>query len=146
MFELESLQKSYQKKILKLQGNILELLIGLILLWFCVHYLGSHPAEKTSIVSWAQMMYQKIEIFVWNIFYGDGDLRKEQNDLIRTYSDIISQITDMKCEGMVSKNLIEQKFIQLKALSLKEFAMMQDSYKMFISGQYLKIKELCGNK
>ena len=131
---------------LKIRGNIIELIFGAVLLWFCINYLGSHPAEKTSIISGAELMYQKIQVFVGNVFYGDGTLRKEQQDLVRTYGDIISQVKDMKCEWMVSVSLIEQKLQQLKQLSPTQFKLVKETYKMFISGQYLKIKELCGTK
>jgi hypothetical protein len=43
-------------------------------------------------------MYQKVQVFVGNLFYGDGVLRKEKNDLVRTYADIIGQVREMKCE------------------------------------------------
>lgn len=143
---MEDLQSSFNKKKLQLRSNVIEFIVWLVLLLFCFQYLSTHPAEKTSIISWIEIMYQKVSIYISNILYWDGTIRKEKNELIRTYGDIIAQVEESQCDGVISKNLIEQKLEQLKNLSSDEYAIVKETYKMFISGQYLKIKELCGNK
>ncbi len=143
---MEDLQSSFNKKKLQLRSNVIEFIVWLVLLLFCFQYLSTHPAEKTSIISWIEIMYQKVFIYISNILYWDGTIRKEKNELIRTYGDIIAQVQESQCDGVISKNLIEQKLEQLKNLSSDEYAIVKETYKMFISGQYLKIKELCGNK
>ena len=142
MFELEKLQESYATKLLKLRGNIIEFMVWVILLWFCINYLGTHPAEKTSILSWVTIMYEKVSIFVWNLLYGDGIERKGQIDLARTYSDIMWQVDEMHCDSIVSKQTIQKRLDELKALSPTQFGLLKDSYKLFISSQYMNIKRI----
>ncbi|USN54830.1 MAG: hypothetical protein H6765_10300 [Candidatus Peribacteria bacterium] len=68
--EINELQASYLKKKKKLPMNIVEFVIGAILLVFCINYLVDHPAEKSSIISGIEVLYQKARIFTSQLTAG----------------------------------------------------------------------------
>ena len=50
--------------------NLVEFLVGALLLVFCFSYLADHPAEKSSIMSGIQVLYQKVMIFTSQLTNG----------------------------------------------------------------------------
>ena len=88
-------EKQAMKK--RLRNNLIELVIGLILLWMCYVYIQNHPAEKISFFSWYKVIYQQTEIFFQNLFGHNGDLLKQKYSLESYYQVMITQSEEKPC-------------------------------------------------
>ena len=78
-------EKQAMKK--KLRNNLIELAIGLILLWMCYVYIQNHPAEKISFFSWYKVIYQQTEIFFQNLFGHNWEWLKQKYNLESYYQE-----------------------------------------------------------
>ena len=88
-------EKQAMKK--KLIFNLIELVIGVGLLWMCYSYLQSHPAEKISFFSWYKVIYQKTEIFFQDLFGRNGDLLRQKYNIESYYQVLISLSEEKMC-------------------------------------------------
>jgi hypothetical protein len=87
--KLTKLKENYDKKRKKLSMNVIEFLVGGLLLAFCFNYLADHPAEKSSIVSGIDVLYQKVRVFVSHLTSGKGKLLERKFEMERGFNELI---------------------------------------------------------
>lgn len=80
-----------------LRNNIVKFIIGSILLVFCFIYLHNHPAEKSAIFSWFEVMVQKVQIFTAKLLKKDSELLKTRFDYEKTYDELVNLAENNKC-------------------------------------------------
>ncbi|MDP2669903.1 MAG: hypothetical protein Q8O99_02670 [bacterium] len=70
-------------------SNIIEFLVGGVLLLFCFSYLQNHPAEKVSLVSGMKLLVQKVSLRVHNFSGADTEVLQEKFQLEKTFQEIL---------------------------------------------------------
>lgn len=140
------LLQEYTKKKKKFVSNLIELAVGGLLLVVCINYLRMHPAEKTSIFSGLEVIVQRVEIIVSNVFHRKGEDLKEKYDLEKSYQELITLIEEGKCGTLEDVKQITEKQTFLRNLSLDEFSMQKTALISFARIMYTKIKENCDEK
>lgn len=90
-------------------------------------------------------MYERITVFVGNVLYGDGQIRQDKQSLLRAYDEILAQWSMESCKGKIHTSLIKQKRDELRSMTIDQYRVSMESFKIFLSMEHLKIKESCGN-
>ena len=67
--EVKIVLNKYDKK--QLRWNIIKFVIWLILLALSRGYIQKHPAEKVSVFSGFDVLWQKVEVFFHNTSFGE---------------------------------------------------------------------------
>lgn len=101
-----------EKKLLK--NNIIKFIIGIILLVMSYVYIQGHPAEKISIFSWFEVMFQKVEIFVKNIFSNQWDTLKKKYNWEKSYQELVLMAENNKCTDPKVLHEINETYNKLK--------------------------------
>ena len=105
------LNKSDKKQ---LRNNIIKLVIGLILLALSRWYIQKHPAEKVSVFSWFDVLWQKIEVLRHNAFVGNWDLLERKYSLEKYYSELINIAEWNACISSKDYDELESTYENLK--------------------------------
>ncbi len=79
------------------KSNLVKFIIWLVLLGFCYGYLQNHPAEKSSIFSWFEVLWQRIEVLWRKIINDNPELLQRKFDYQKTYEELIKLAADNKC-------------------------------------------------
>lgn len=106
--------ESEQKRNFK--GNIIKFIIWLVLLGFCYSYLLNHPAEKASIFSGFEVLWQRIEVFGRKVINDNPELLQRKFDYQKTYEELIKLAEDSKCikdAGLLDE--INETYIKFKS-------------------------------
>lgn len=82
---------------LQLKKNIIKFIIGIILLSMSFFYVQKHPAEKVSIFSWFEVMFQKVQVVIQNIFWKQWDELSKKYKLIESYGELVNMAENNKC-------------------------------------------------
>ncbi len=124
--------------------NLVKFIIGLILLFMCFQYLDSHPAEKTSMVSGLQTIYERFSIFVQGIVTWETDALNDKYKLEQAYQELINTIKNSACNiDDTTKQWLNTKYSELKALNIKTYkTKQQDYYDYFVVFNQL-LKQKC---
>lgn len=109
-------------------GNIVKFIIWGILLSISFIYLQNHPAEKASVFSWFEVMYQRVEVFVRWIFGNDSELLKQKHSLERYYEEMIRMAEDKKCIDVSIIKELNTLSASLKKEKLKTFEYVLPDY------------------
>lgn len=102
----------YDKK--QLKSNIVKFIIGLILLALSRWYIQWHPAERVSVFSWFEVLWQKIEIIWHNIFNWNGELVERKYDLEKYYKELLTMAEWNSCISVEDYKLLEDTYNSLK--------------------------------
>jgi len=100
--------------------NIIKFIIWAVLLSISFVYLQNHPAEKVSVMSWFEVMYQRFQIFVHKVVGWDNELLKKKYSLEKYYSELIRMANNQKCIDPRIVKDINEKYSELKDSSLKD--------------------------
>jgi len=141
VFELNSALK---ERVKKFPMNIVEFLIWIGLLLFCWSYIQSHPAEKSSLFSWLEVIVEKTKVKFSERTTGQWPELQNKFQLVRTFDEIISLAEwtpDCLTEEDVSK--ITRAQWKLDALSVEEFIEQERAFTTVANLFYTKIKEEC---
>ena len=84
-----------QKK--ELRWNVIKFIIGIILLCMCWWYLQWHPAEKTSVFSWFEVLRQKAEVVRQNMIWKNWDLLEDKYSMEKYYKELITMAEWNNC-------------------------------------------------
>lgn len=76
---------------------MVKLIIGLILLWFSYSYILNHPAEKASIFSGFQVLWQRAVVYVHKITNTNSEAFQKKFDYEKTYQELINMAENKKC-------------------------------------------------
>ena len=128
----------------RVRMNIVELIIWVALLVLCFNYLKTHPAEKTSIFAGIEVLTQKAQVFVSNVFGNKWDTLKDKYTLERRYKEVISTMEKWKCAEQDVIDEAKVRLESLKDLSASKFQEQQNAYKAYVSKVATKVSEDCG--
>ena len=81
----------------QLKKNLIKFGIWIILLWMSWGYLNQHPAEKISVFSWFEVMFQKAEVFIENKFWEWWELLERKYGMEKYYKELIKMAENNKC-------------------------------------------------
>lgn len=84
-----------QKK--EFKWNIIKFIIWCILLWMCRWYLQNHPAERISVFSGFEVLWQKVEVIRNNRFGANGDLLESKYSMEKYYKELINIAENNPC-------------------------------------------------
>ncbi len=99
--------------------NLIKLIIGLILLWFSFSYIQSHPAEKASIFSWFQVLWQRVVVYVHKVTNTNSEAFQKKFDYEKTYQELISMAENKACVDPNVLTELNETYLKLKKEWLK---------------------------
>lgn len=123
-------------------GNIIKFIIGWILLVICFVYLGNHPAEKASVVSGFEVLYQKARILTHKVFYDDADVLEKKFNMEKVYKELIRTAEDSKCVDVHILEEVTNKYHELKKLKGDELQNMLPDYTRLVYKYNSQINEI----
>lgn len=144
MNDRESLneEKSYYHK--RLGRNIVQLIVGTILLFTAYLHLQGNTAEKMSISSGLQVLSQKVQLRMHNLFQNDGAIYEDKLSMEKNYAEVINVVQNSSCKEKVDLPLLTQKYADLQNESVSDYTIHQESYRQFIVDFYRQVSEECG--
>lgn len=95
--ELESKSLITQAEKKQFKRNLIKLIIWIVLLSMSWAYIQKHPAEKVSVFSGFEVLLQKTEVFVKNIFGNHWDLLERKYSMEKYYKELIKMAENNKC-------------------------------------------------
>jgi hypothetical protein len=94
--------------------NVIKLIIGLILLGFSFSYIQSHPAEKASIFSGFQVLWQRVVVYVHKVTNTNSEAFQKKYDYEKTYDELINMATTKECSDSAILTEINETYLNLK--------------------------------
>lgn len=98
----------------ELKKNFIKFAIWIVLLLISWSYVQKHPAEKVSVFSGFEVMFQKAEIFVQNIFGQHGELLERKYSLEKYYKELIKMAENNKCMNVDNIKDLHDTYTKLK--------------------------------
>ncbi len=98
----------------ELKKNFIKFAIWIVLLLISWSYVQKHPAEKVSVFSGFEVMFQKAEIFVQNIFGQHGELLERKYSLEKYYKELIKMAENNKCMNVDNIKDLHDTYTNLK--------------------------------
>lgn len=77
--------------------NIVKFIVGIVLLSISYWYIQNHPAEKISILSWFEVMYERGQVFVYEIFGKDTSTLRQKHRLEQYYQELVRVAESRSC-------------------------------------------------
>ena len=102
----------YDKR--QLKKNLIKFWIGTILLLASWIYIQEHPAEKVSIFSGFEVIFQKAEIFLQNQFGKHWELLERKYSMEKYYKELIKMAENNKCINVDVIKEIQDTYHRLK--------------------------------
>ncbi len=139
----EAFEVKFEEKKKRLRMNIIEFIIGLILLSFAFNYLKNHPAERTSMFAWIEVLFQRAEIFISNITGDNWTTLKEKHQLEKYYKELISTMENGKCADLQTIDSAKEKYKALLWIDIQTYKENIQVYQWYAGTYAAKIKENC---
>lgn len=98
----------------QLKRNLIKFVIWIILLLMSWSYIQKHPAEKVSVFSGFEVLFQKTEIFVQNIFWDHGDLLERKYSMEKYYKELIKMAENNKCIDIAKIKEMQDTYYNLR--------------------------------
>lgn len=95
--------------------NVVKFIIWLVLLLFCFVYIQNNPAERVSIFSWFQIIFQKASVIFNDVIGKNWELLKRKYSLEKYYKELIKTAEDRKCVSVDLIKKINQEYKDLRA-------------------------------
>ena len=102
-----------------IKRNIIKLIIWLILLGFSFSYIQNHPAEKASIFSGFQVLWQRAVVYVHKLTNTNSEAFQKKYDYEKTYTELINMATNKECVDPAVLTEINETYLQLKKEGIK---------------------------
>lgn len=141
--ELEEYEHEFITKKTQAFSNIIEFLIWAILLVFCRFYLQTHPAEKISLFSGVEVMWQKMQVRVSQMSPEDATLLEQKHSLEKTMQEIVLLSKENSCVDAQTKSNIVDSFSRLQAMDLETYKKQQRAFNTVVNLYYTKVKSDC---
>ncbi|MEI8091485.1 MAG: hypothetical protein WCG98_04580 [bacterium] len=132
-----------QKRILR--NNIIKFAIGLILLGFSYGYMVNHPAEKASIFSGFEVLWQRISVFVHQVTKSNPEALKRKYDYEKTYDELVKMGESKNCVDPNVMTELNETFLALKKEPIKDLDTTLPGY-MRKASEYKHMIETCTAK
>lgn len=139
IIELWNVTQKYEEKKKKMKINVLELLLWWVLLFFCMQYLQQHPAEKIALLSWFEVITQKVTVF----FADDSKDLQDKYDLERSFTEVIWLAKEWACLPENDIQEIENRLTVLEWMDTATFENQQSAFLNYLRTQYLVVKDAC---
>lgn len=139
----KKIMDSEEKK--QFRNNVIKFIIGAILLIMSYVYIQWHPAEKISIFSGFEVMFQKVEIFFQNIFGNRWELLKKKYDWIKSYQELVNMAENNKC---VAPEIVQEVNEVYKTLKDEKIETLESKFPDYIKKAYefeSEVKKDCPN-
>ena len=98
----------------QLRNNVIKLIIWIILLGLSRGYIQNHPAERVSVFSGFDVLWQKIEVVRHNTFKGNWDLLERKYSLEKYYAELINMAEWNECLSSQDYENLESTYENLK--------------------------------
>lgn len=108
-------------------SNVIKLIVGAILLIISFLYLQNHPAERVSVISWFEVMYQKVQYWTYWLLGKDVVVLQQKFRLLQYYQELIRKAENMQCVGDIIKN-IHDDYNALRHIPMNELSEKIDEY------------------
>lgn len=139
IIQLWELTQKYQEKKKKLTINIIEWLVGGVLLFFCMQYLQQHPAEKVALLSGFEVISQKVHVF----FADKSQDLQGKYDLERSFAEVISLAKEWACINETALQEIENRLTALQNMDSVTYENQKEVFMNYLRSQYLLVKKAC---
>jgi len=103
-----------------LRNNIIKFIIGLILLAFSFGYIQNHPAEKSSIFSGFQVLWQRVVVYVHQVTNTNSEAYQKKIDYEKTYQELVNMVEGKKCTDPSILTDLQETYLKLKKEQLKD--------------------------
>ena len=97
-----------------IRRNLVKLIIGLVLLGFSWSYIQNHPAEKASIFSGFQVLWQRVVVYVHKITNTDSEAFQKKYDYEKTYEELINMAENKKCVDPAVLTELNETYLKLQ--------------------------------
>lgn len=138
-----SLEERYQQKKKKIWMNLIEFVVGVVLLIFCLNYLSNHPAEKSSIITGIEVVMQKAKILFSQRTTGQGEALQRKFELERSFKELLFMGEEGECMTEADLRKLQTYLEQLEVMDAMTFERQEYSYRKILSSYYEKGKEAC---
>lgn len=100
----------------------MKLVVWLVLLLISYGYLQNHPAEKVSVLSGFEVMYQRWQIWFYDLVGKDVVGLKQKFRLVQYYEELIRTAENKKCTDVSLLKELHDSYTTIKSLSYDELA------------------------
>ncbi|MEI6774183.1 MAG: hypothetical protein WCL18_05300 [bacterium] len=102
-----------------IKKNLVKLIIGLVLLGFSFVYVQNHPAEKASIFSGFQVLWQRAVVYVHKITNTNSEAFQRKYDYEKTYEELINMVETKQCTDSAILTEIHETYLSLQKEGIK---------------------------
>ena len=132
-----------EKKILR--NNIIKFIIGVILLGFSFGYMANHPAEKASILSGFEVLWQKLAVKFHQVTNTNAAALQKKYDYEKTYEELVKMWESTSCVDPNVMTTLNETFLKLKKEPIKTLDVNLPEY-MRLASEYKHMIETCSTK
>lgn len=100
--------------------NIVKFVVGIALLSISYWYIQNHPAERVSIMSGFSVMYEKWQLFVYDLLWKDTTVLRQKHRLDQYYQEIIRVAEHKWCTAPDLLRDIHETYNTFSHLTLEE--------------------------
>jgi len=97
-----------------IRKNLIKLVIWLVLLVFSWVYIQNHPAEKASIFSGFQVLWQRAVVYVHKITNTNSEAFQKKFDYEKTYQELINVAKNNWCVDPNLLTELNETYLKLK--------------------------------
>lgn len=125
-----------------IRKNLIKLFIWLVLLGFSFFYIQNHPAEKASIFSGFQVLWQRWVVYVHKITNTNAEAFQKKYEYQKTYQELINMAKHQECSDKSILTDINESYKNLKKERVKT---LEENLPWYIrkANEYKHIIEAC---
>ena len=109
-------------------------------------HLQTNIAERASITSGIQVIGQKIELRIRNIFDNDGAVYQDKLNVQSNYDEVVDLVENSSCKDKIPASEVQEldkRDSALKQESIADYKSNLNGYKIFIVDFYQEVTKLC---
>jgi predicted negative regulator of RcsB-dependent stress response len=104
------------------RNNIIKFVIGIILLGMCYGYIQNHPAEKESVFSGFEVLWQRVNVRIHQETNSNSAALQEKYSDEQTYDELVKMAASKTCVDVNIVTELNETFLNLKKESLSTLA------------------------
>ncbi len=140
---IEAQKNALAERKKKFPMNVVEFIVGVVLLFFCFSYLATHPAEKSSIVSGIDVIMQKVHILISRYTSGKNQALENKYALAKSFHEVISLAGEWKCLTEAEIRKLQEYEDALYDMSTNAFEKNEYTYETLLQWFYAKVRQRC---
>ncbi len=134
--------KDYKKRF---YWNIVQIIIGLTLLFIVYLWVRQYPAEWNAFKIQFSVLYDQAKVLYYSIFTNVGNQVKERQNLQRSYKSLIDLAKNAGCLTWNDLKDFEDFYKKMESLSLQEYLNNIDNIRANLVSRYEYIRLHCPN-